>query len=155
MKTRDILAKRLRAGMEAVPAMETQAKVSKAAHVTQSTVWRVLEAEVGASVDVVDSLAKAFGVPPITMLCEGNELRLLEMFKKLNAPEQEKVLSYMYFTLQTQTHNMPSPAISWETQTKVESPLKAAHERAAARPPNHWGEDAKSEQGPGVRKKRH
>ena len=54
------------------PDLDTQTKLSKSAGITQSTVWRVLEGQVGASIDVVERLAKAFGIPAVSLLSDAD-----------------------------------------------------------------------------------
>lgn len=62
--SRQALATNLQRLMERTPDLDSGPKLAKRAKVAQATVSRVLNQKVGASVDVVDALARAFGVNP-------------------------------------------------------------------------------------------
>lgn len=147
MKTRQVLADQLRARMAKRPDLDTQTKLSKAAGVTQSTVWRVLECQVGASVDVVESFGRAFGVPAIALLADQAQSQLLEAWSKLGEEDQQKVLSFMQVTISSRPSNMP-PSKHWMDIQPVEAGLTAAAMREASHPLRGKAEDAKQTTAP-------
>jgi transcriptional regulator with XRE-family HTH domain len=106
MKSRKILAEQIRDRMAKRPGLDTQQALSKAAGVTQSTIWRILEQRVGASVDVVDDIAKALGTTSIALLCEPDQIELFTLFDKLEPGDKEKVLSFMNVTIRSKSSNI-------------------------------------------------
>lgn len=62
MKLRQVLARRLRDLMERTPGLETQMQVSAAAGISQTTVSRILKAQVAATLDNVEAIADAYGM---------------------------------------------------------------------------------------------
>lgn len=68
MNARDVLANNLRLLMEQFPAIGSQKLLFKTTGVTTSTVGRIKRAEVSATIDNIESLAKAFKIPVFEML---------------------------------------------------------------------------------------
>lgn len=127
------------------PDLDTQVKLSKAASVTQSTVWRILESKVGASIDVVDALAKAFGVPGIVLLSDAEEMRVMELWNKLDPGDREKVLAFMQVTISAGQATIQSQQKNyWMEEQPIQPSLRAASARAGARPPT--GDDSRNDQ---------
>lgn len=134
MKTRNVLATQVRALMAKHPALDTQAKVAEAAHITQSTVWRVLKAEVGASVDVVDSLAKAFNVEPVALLSDPSNAPFIQLWGQLNEEDRYRVLSFMEVTIRSRPSNMALPVQDWTNPQDTGPATKRASAKAGTRP---------------------
>ncbi|CAN0626442.1 XRE family transcriptional regulator [Burkholderia multivorans] len=67
---RQVLANRLQSLMAVTPHLDTQMKVATRAQIAQSTVGRILRAEVYAQLAQVESLAEAFRVSPAFLLSE-------------------------------------------------------------------------------------
>jgi hypothetical protein len=134
MKTRNVLATQLRALMAKHPSLDTQQKVAEAAQITQSTVWRVLKAEVGASVDVVDSLARAFSVDPIAMLADPGDAPFIQLWGQMNAEDRYRVLSFMEVTIRSRPSNMGSTVQDWTNPQDTGPATKRASAKAGARP---------------------
>jgi len=134
MKTRNALANQVRALMAKHPALDTQAKVAEAAHITQSTVWRVLKAEVGASVDVVDSLAKAFNVEPVALMADPADAPFIQLWGQMNAEDRYRVMSFMEVTIRSRPSNMGSPVQDWTNPQDTGPATKRASAKAGARP---------------------
>lgn len=135
--------------------LDTQAKVAAAAGVSQSTVGRVLAADVHAHLDVVEAIAKAFGVHPITLLTDPRDValgspaaagyaerELLSAWRLLAPEQQHAVMGYL--TVVTTRHkdysdvNKETPAESERVLARYQAPAgeRAAVSRAAARPPS-------------------
>ncbi|WP_186153473.1 helix-turn-helix domain-containing protein [Burkholderia gladioli] len=70
---RQVLANRLKSLMAATPHLDTQVKVAARAKIAQSTVGRILRAEVYAQLVQVESLAEAFRVTPASLLSDDSE----------------------------------------------------------------------------------
>jgi transcriptional regulator with XRE-family HTH domain len=134
MKTRQVLADHIRNRMAMKPDLSTQTKLSRAAGVTQSTIWRALEGQVGVSIDIVESLAGAFGVSPVVMLADKGQAKLLDAWDKLNDDDRERVLSFMHVTLSSRPSNMTLQN-NWIDEQPIEQGLLAASSRAASSPP--------------------
>lgn len=146
MKIRQVLAAQIKDRMAKRPDLDTQAKLAKAAHVTQSTIWRVLEEKVGASVDVVEALAKAFGVMPITLLSDQQESRFLEAWSKLDDDERYKVVVFMEVTAQARASTIQNAPLSWTSEKQIPQSMVAASHRASARRPGTTPEEQNDRQ---------
>lgn len=105
---KNILAQRLRALMHARPDLDTQVKIARGAGVSQSTVGRVLAAEVHTNLDVVESLANAFRIHPLALLSDPaqmtqpdamaagyQERQLLAAWRLLSPAQQHAVMGYI------------------------------------------------------------
>ena len=136
MKIRQVLADQIRSRMAKKPDLDTQTKLSKAAGVTQSTVWRILEGQVGASVDVVESLGKAFGVPAIVLLSDPDQVQFMDLWSQLDDHDRSKVLAYMQVTISSRPSNMAAHTTHWTDKQAISPALAAASARASARPPD-------------------
>jgi len=136
MKTRQVLAVRLKDCMAKRPDLDTQVKVAAAAKVTQSTVGRCLRASNSASLDIVDSLAKAFGVPVLELLALPQERQLLELWRKLSEEDRYRAMAFMEVSSRSKAgeHAYPPP-LQWENRTPISADLGAAVQRASERRP--------------------
>ncbi len=97
MKLRNIFASRLRTLMGATTSLDTQARLSKKAKVSQSTIARVLSGDTSPTLDTVERVAVAFGVAPIDLLGElnGEEISLLSMWRKVSDADRERAFSFL------------------------------------------------------------
>ncbi|MDN8132374.1 helix-turn-helix transcriptional regulator [Burkholderia multivorans] len=103
---RQILAKRLQELMAATPHLDTQVKVAARANIAQSTVGRILRAEVYAQLAQVESLAEAFRVSPASLLTEdastpSGALKYDEEgYNDLPEADKEQIRAFIEFTIQ-------------------------------------------------------
>ncbi len=116
--------------------VDTQTKVSAKAGVSQSTVQRLLSLEQSATVDLLESLAKAFGVKNAQyLLLEREEAKLLSLWSGLNAEDRQTVLGFIQMKAQVKpVHDLPAQ-LSFDSGTPVSSELRAASKRASVRKP--------------------
>jgi transcriptional regulator with XRE-family HTH domain len=109
-KLREILAMQMDKRMKQNPNIDTQTKLAKAAKITQSTVWRALSKEAGVSIDVLESLASAFGVPAADLISSvsqskslssvsSDESMLLNGWGRLSRDDRLKVLGFISIAL--------------------------------------------------------
>lgn len=78
--------------MNSTPALDSQVKVGKAANVGQTTVSRILNGSVPATLDVLDAIAKAFGRDVSDLLSSQPETKINYDPKKFaRLPDYEKV----------------------------------------------------------------
>lgn len=123
------------------PDLDTQNKLSRAAGVTQSTVWRVLEGRVGVSIDTVDALAEAFSVSPVALLADKYQARLLAAWDQLTDEDRDRVMSFMQVTIASRPSNMAKQK-HWIDEQPIEQGLLAASSRAASSPPRETQSNA-------------
>lgn len=136
MKLRQTLAKRLRELMDLRPDLDTQTKVANKSGLGQSTVQRILNDQQSPTVDVVESLAKAFGVSPIELIIENrNDVKLLAALSKLDEQEKLRVLSYIEVSTGIAMRHHGAAQLSIDTGRPVPPELAAATHRASARKP--------------------
>lgn len=96
---RQRLARLLRQRMDTT-LVDTQVKVAKGAGIAQATVQRILSLDQAATVDRLDQLGKAFGVPGHHMLLDPDESKLLQAWAKLGDDQRAAVLGYIEVTAQ-------------------------------------------------------
>ncbi|WP_322038422.1 helix-turn-helix domain-containing protein [Burkholderia cenocepacia] len=102
---RQILANRLKALMAATPHLDTQIKVAARAQIAQSTVGRILRAEVYAQLAQVESLAEAFRVSPASLLSDESDtpvgsLTYDEMsYRALPDADKEQISTFIDFVI--------------------------------------------------------
>jgi hypothetical protein len=70
MRPRDILAENLKKLMAATPSLRTIPELTKASSVSNGTLDRIRRADVATNVDVLEQLARAFGVTPWQLLVQ-------------------------------------------------------------------------------------
>jgi transcriptional regulator with XRE-family HTH domain len=106
MELKDILALRLRALMDARPDLDTQAKVHKKTGLSQSTIQRILKREVSTGLDVVETLASAYRVGPLSLISpiesplesiapSYDEIELIKSWRNLSEFDKHKVMAYI------------------------------------------------------------
>lgn len=148
MELKDILAIRLRALMDARPELDTQTKLHKRTGLSQSTIQRVLTRQVHTGLDILEALAKAFHVDPLSLIApikEGadagavapsaDELILLNEWRKLTDEEKHTVSGYIGLVV---ARKAPTPAennspIGLNSVTKIPAAMVAAVQRASSR----------------------
>lgn len=134
-KLRQRLARLMREKMRTTLA-DTQTKVAAKAGVSQSTVQRLLSLEQAATLDLLESLSKAFGVKrPEYLLLDPDEAKLLTLWETLGEEDRTTVLGFIQMKAQTKSVHHTSSPLSFETETPVSAELVAASKRAAARKP--------------------
>lgn len=105
---KNILANRLRSLMAAREDLSTQVKLANKAGVSQSTIGRILSTEVHTSLDVIEAIAEAFGVHPLSLISEPldsrsasaiavdySEKMLLDGWRRLSPQQQHAVMGYV------------------------------------------------------------
>jgi transcriptional regulator with XRE-family HTH domain len=122
--------------------VDTQTKVSAKAGVSQSTVQRLLSQDQSATVDVLESLAKAFGVKSAHyLLLERDEAKLLSLWGTLSNEDRQTVLGFIQMKAQTKTVQDLAAQLTFDSGKPVSPELRAASKRASVRKP---GSDALS-----------
>jgi hypothetical protein len=158
MKLRTILAKQIRTRLDRSLMLNTQMKLKEAAGVTQSTVGRTLDQSASATIDTVESYAKAFRVSPIALLATEEESVLLDCYHNLTGDEKSQVLAFMKVTLSARESNMQTAHSYWMNEQPIKSGIQAATRRATDREPESI-KDGTHATGSGViveqRKQRH
>ncbi|WP_083253932.1 hypothetical protein [Pandoraea sp. ISTKB] len=107
---REVLAANVRYYMRELPHVDKQVKLSKRSGIAQSSVNRVLAAQVDAQLSIVEGLAKGIGVPPSQLLTERGAVELPPSLDPrrlalLSAEDQQKLGAFAEFLL-TQTPNV-------------------------------------------------
>ena len=129
--TKHILATNLRDLMDRTPTLDTQVKVAQRAGISQSTVGRLLRAEVYAQLAQVEALAEAFRIDVATLLRDGvlpaaPDIGEMAIAYERLGPEERK-LTADYITFLAARHDAKrSPTELNVTESKEPSPaLKA------------------------------
>lgn len=134
-KLRDRLARRLRELMEKHPALDTQVKVSKRAHTSQSTIGRVLSKEAAATLDVVEDLGRAFGLrPPALILFDELDAEILGEWARLGDEDRKEVLRFAG-VLARRSRGQNLPILEFQVVQETDTDVRAANMRASSQPP--------------------
>lgn len=152
---RDILSSRLRELMDQRADLDTQVKVSKRACIGQSTVGRILSRDVHTSLDVVEAIASAFRVHPLSLLTDPRDMtvasgaaigyeerELLRAWRLLSPDQQHAVMGYIEVATAHSAGIAPNPrvasgeSLTVDSQREVPAGDKASVARAAARRPS-------------------
>ncbi len=116
--------------------VDTQVKVAAKAGISQSTVQRLLTLEQAATVDLLESLAKAFGVKhPEYLLLDPDDAKLLSLWSTLSEEDRGTVLGFIQMKAQTKMVHDAPPQLNFETKTPVSQDMRAASKRASVRKP--------------------
>ncbi len=105
MKTplKRVLAKNVKRLMGLVPEVATQAKLAARAHMSQSSVHRILNEDTEPEIETVQKLANAIGVSIAALLTEdqGEELTPFahEKYRALPSAEKEKIKAFIDFVI--------------------------------------------------------
>lgn len=136
MDIRNNLANRLRELMDARPDLDTQTKVANRSGVGQSTIQRLLAQEQSATIDMLDKIARPFGLMPWELLLPDLEdAKLIRGFGKLSGSDKQRILAFMEFSAELQPGHHAPAQLNTETRSKVPPSLAAAKNRASARSP--------------------
>lgn len=156
MKTRQVLAARLKDCMARRPDLDTQVKVARAADVTQSTVGRCLSASSAATVDLLDQLAKAFGIPPLELIAQAQERQMLELWRKLTDEDKYRAMAFMEVSSRSKVSEHAYPPFQWDQRRAISTDLGAAAHRESQRGPREVEvvKDAKAQHEPSRQRKR-
>lgn len=132
---RAALARQLATLMRDRVDLDTQQKVARRAGLAQSTVGRILRAEVSATLDNVEALAIAFGVTPGVLMGEQEPATDAWAAKVTHLPraEVEKINAFIDFTLAQAARERPA-ALNFRERTTAAPEQHAAMNRAAQRP---------------------
>jgi transcriptional regulator with XRE-family HTH domain len=139
---REVLATNIRHYMREVPAVDTQVKLAKKAGISQSSVARVLAANIDTQISIVAALAEAIGVRTADLLVEAPaeknkpllDLRKLAMLPK---EEQEKIKSfadYVFSQAAANSNAQHTVGASFEAELKPSAEEKSRAKRLAQRP---------------------
>lgn len=115
---RDVLAANVRYYMRELPHVDKQVKLSKRAGIAQSSVNRVLAAQVDAQLSVLEALARAIGVPASQLVAEDREASIpasLDPRKLalLSTEDQQKLAAFAEFLL-SQTNASPAEGAAFD-----------------------------------------
>ncbi|HEF4770810.1 helix-turn-helix domain-containing protein [Burkholderia multivorans] len=127
---RQTLAKRLQELMAATPHLDTQVKVAARAKIAQSTVGRILRAEVYAQLAQVESLAEAFRVSPSLLLADdanslSDALTYDEAgYNELPEADKEQIKAFIEFTIQRHKGKPANAALCANTKKEPPPGLK-------------------------------
>jgi transcriptional regulator with XRE-family HTH domain len=80
---RQVLARNIVAAMERVPGLDTQPALAAKAGIAQSQVSRILRAEIGCGLDILNALSTALQVEPWELLADSNATRRAAVEKML------------------------------------------------------------------------
>lgn len=135
---RRILASRMRELMHSTP-LNSQVKVGALSGVAQSTIGRLLRGDVAATLDNVESIARAFEVSPVTLLADTATLcELAHILTSLPADESGKVLAYARFVQSgyhaTRSHHDDNKPRAVSRITAPSAEVGDAIQRAAGEP---------------------
>lgn len=106
MSIRHVLAARIRELMDSRVTLDTQTKLANKSGVGQSTIQRILAAEASATIDTVEVIAQAFGVPPVTLLSNSaKDEKLFSLWCQLNETDRARMLSFAQVAIESQRHD--------------------------------------------------
>lgn len=139
---REILAANIRHYMREVPAVDTQVKLAKKAGISQSSVARVLAANIDTQISIVAALAEAIGVRTADLLVEAPAEKnkpLLDLRKLATLPieEQEKIKSfadYVFSQAAARGAAVRAAGASFEAELEPSAEEKSRAKRVAQRP---------------------
>lgn len=135
---REVLADRLNTLMFRTRALDTQVKLAEASGVAQSTIGRILRCETSATLDNIESIARAFGIDASVLLrsaespASGMDAELSRV-ASLPASERMKVAAFIDFTVNSYAQRHPE-RLSYAEETAVMPEQRAAVLRSASRP---------------------
>jgi hypothetical protein len=126
------LARRMRELMDANLSANTQMKVHTRSGVSQSSVQRILVTDQAATVDIIEQLAKGFGLSrPEFLLLEDDESALLKEWAGLAPTEKHTVLGYIRLVAQTKREQLVIDA-DRPVGAELRAPQKASANRPAS-----------------------
>jgi transcriptional regulator with XRE-family HTH domain len=126
--TKQILAANLRRLMDETPSLDTQMKVAARADIAQSTVGRMLRAEVNPQLHQIEAIADAFHVSVAELLTDStaqqnNDPPLdLALFKSLSESDKKEIAALIEF--KAYRHKLEAEGFSTSGKKDLESDLK-------------------------------
>lgn len=91
---REILAVNLKKRMAKQPDLDSSAKLEQRSGVGHSTINRIVNAAVSTTLDKVEAIASAFGIPPLELLSDERSASTHKKFDDLTGPEAQLVMYY-------------------------------------------------------------
>lgn len=126
-----ILAQNVKRLMQVVPEVATQAKLAARAHMSQSSIHRIINEDTEPEIETVGKLAEAIGVSIATLLTEGegDDLPAIvhEKYKALPYTEKEKIKSFIEFVIASHEAATSGTPV---THTERQDPQNEEHEVA-------------------------
>jgi transcriptional regulator with XRE-family HTH domain len=126
--TKQILAANLRRLMDETPSLDTQMKVAARADIAQSTVGRMLRAEVNPQLHQIEAIADAFHVSVAELLTDTSAEEKsdpsidLVLFKSLPESDKKEIAALIEF--KTYRHQLEAEGFSTSGRKDLESDLK-------------------------------
>jgi transcriptional regulator with XRE-family HTH domain len=110
---RQVIADRLRELMAASPDLDTQVKLARRSGLSQSSVARILSADSSATVDSIANLARAFDIPPASLLLSNKvDVELLLTSQALTPEGRQRLLGYAAAMHAGQPMSTSAPCLS-------------------------------------------
>jgi len=176
MELKQILATRLAQWMEETPKLDSQPKLEKFSGVGQSTLQRILKAEVNTDLGKLDLIAGAFGRNACELLMpedaaqakrsgrnqagisaapeDYSELELLNAWRKLGEEDKAKVTAFMVALNAAANVKIVQPAHLLHETRKMSLHKQAVVQRAEAREPKPTQLSKKVDHGTGTKKRK-
>jgi transcriptional regulator with XRE-family HTH domain len=115
---RQVIAERLRELMAGNPDLDTQAKLAHQAGLSQRSVARILSADSSATVNSIANLARAFGIPPGSLLLSNKvDVELLLTSKALTPEGWQRLLGYAAALITDEHTSTDAPRVSGVSRT--------------------------------------
>ncbi|MFM0660115.1 helix-turn-helix domain-containing protein [Paraburkholderia sediminicola] len=139
MKTplKRVLAKNVKRLMGLVPEVATQAKLAARAHMSQSSVHRILNEDTEPEIETVQKLANAIGVSVATLLTEdqGDELPPFahEKYRALPLAEKEKIKAFIDFVIASHEAEKAGVPINFSERLEPTQSARATAQELAQR----------------------
>jgi transcriptional regulator with XRE-family HTH domain len=138
---RQVIAERLRELMAASPDLDTQVKLAHRSGMSQSSVARILSADSSATVDSIANLARAFGIPPASLLLSNKvDVELLLTSQGLTAEGRQRLLGYaaalsagQHFATAAPNLSNDSPVLQADARQKM-PPTDQTYDRCPRQP---------------------
>ncbi|WP_197422918.1 helix-turn-helix domain-containing protein [Burkholderia sp. ABCPW 14] len=127
---RQVLAQRLQSLMALDPSLDTQVKVAARAKIAQSTVGRILRAEVYAQLAQVQSLAEAFRVSTASLLSDDGDTQNAQLmydqagFSALPEAEKEQIRTFIDFVIKRHQASANAETLSLSSSREPPAGLK-------------------------------
>lgn len=116
--------------------LDTQAKLAKAADVSQSTINRILTLDQAATVDVLEKLARAFHLHPADLLMDGAvNIELMRQIGKLSSEEKDRVIGYIELASGSYVRQNSATQLEFESRSQVPERLRDVERSASRRQP--------------------
>lgn len=129
---RKMIAMRLRELMDASIDMQTQEAVAKRSGMAQTTIGRILKQQVAATIDNIESIARAFNVDASQLIAGDKGTSALDEWQKqienLPPSERDRIIQFIRFTI-----DQSKSALAKHTLTTITTsePLPPAIEGSA------------------------